>query len=393
MPTLLPIVSVILGSCALGAALYGWQARRRLGKALADARRLAGERDQERRTSADSGQVLRAIVESTPSALLVFGQSGNITFTNRAARELFFDGAEVEGQNFLSMVQRAAEPLRRALLSESDELFSVEAQGARETFHLSRRYLDEGGTTLISVKQLTQEIGRQELATLKKVIRVMNHEIGNSLAPISSLVGTARLIVQQGQRLDRLEPIFATVEERAGHLGSFLDGYARMARIPEPRREPVAWPGFVEGLRTLWTDVRIEVNADRPGFFDPGQIQQVLINLVKNAREAGGPAAETQLQIEAPPEGGIRFTVLDSGDGMTDEVMASALLPFFTTKPKGTGLGLALCREIVELHRGHLRLGRRPTGGMAISFWLPDRTGPSTAALARSRVRLSLTQL
>jgi two-component system nitrogen regulation sensor histidine kinase NtrY len=139
-------------------------------------------------------------------------------------------------------------------------------------------------------------------------------------------------------------------------------------------------------------DLKIAAVVDRPGFFDPAQIQQVVINLVKNAHEAGGAVSATELQIEAPAEGGIRFTVLDAGAGMSDEVMASALLPFFTTQPKGSGLGLALCREIVELHRGHLRLARRPTGGMAISFWLPDRTGSSAAALAQSRVRLSLTQ-
>jgi two-component system nitrogen regulation sensor histidine kinase NtrY len=287
------------------------------------------------------------------------------------------------------MIHRAPESLRRAVLSDGDELFTIEAAGAAETFHLSKRYFDNGAT-LVAVKQMTQEVERQELATLKKVIRVIGHEIGNSLAPISSLVRSARVIVKQPERWDRLDSIFATVEERAAHLGSFLEGYAKMARIPEPRREVVKWGPFVASLRSFWPELVIDALPERPGFFDPAQIQQVLINLVKNASEAGGPATATQLQVANPDEGGVRLTVLDGGAGMSDEVMQSALLPFFTTKPKGSGLGLALCREIIELHRGRLRLARRPGGGMAISFWLPDKAGGPSASVAQSRVRMSL---
>jgi two-component system, NtrC family, nitrogen regulation sensor histidine kinase NtrY len=387
------IVIVVLGVVAVLAAAYAGWLRRQLTSSLRQLAALGGERAREQQAAAHREQLLRAIVENAPSALLVFAQTGAITFTNTAARELFFDGAQVEGQNFLFMVERAPEPLRRALLAEGDELFTVDAEGASETFHVSRRYLDNGGT-LVAAKQMTHEVARQELATLKKVIRVMGHEIGNSLTPITSLVGSARLIVQQGQRLERLENIFATVEERAAHLSSFLEGYARLARIPEPRREVVAWAPFLGGLRTLWPEVNVAAVADRPGFFDPAQIQQVLINLVKNAREAAaaGTSVLVELAVEAPPEGGIRFVVLDNGAGMSEQTMESALLPFFTTKPNGSGLGLALCREIVEQHRGRLRLARRPTGGMAVSFWLPDRAGTPSAALAQSRVRLSLTQ-
>jgi hypothetical protein len=120
-------------------------------------------------------------------------------------------------------------------------------------------------------------------------------------------------------------------------------------------------------------------------------IQQVLINLVKNAVEAGGPRTEVRVQVERPAEGGWRVTVLDRGPGMTDEVMRNALLPFFTTTPGGSGLGLALCREILEQHHGRLRLARRVEGGMAISFWLPDRERPLPALDPGSRIRLTLT--
>jgi two-component system, NtrC family, nitrogen regulation sensor histidine kinase NtrY len=165
---------------------------------------------------------------------------------------------------------------------------------------------------------------------------------------------------------------------------------AKMSGVPEPHREVVAPGPFVEGLRTLWPDLTIRPAPERPGFFDASQIQQVLINLIKNAREAGGSIGETVLSVESPPEGGIRFTVLDRGIGMADDVLQSALIPFFTTKPQGSGVGLPLCREIVELHRGRLRLARRAGGGMAASFWLPDRSS-DLSTLAQTRRRLSLT--
>jgi signal transduction histidine kinase len=108
-----------------------------------------------------------------------------------------------------------------------------------------------------------------------------------------------------------------------------------------------------------------------PGWFDAAQVQQALINLLKNAHESGGPPQEVKLAVDALGDGGVRFRVLDRGSGMTDEVMRQALLPFYSSKPGGSGLGLPLCREIVEAHGGRLRIERRPGGGTAVICWLP----------------------
>jgi two-component system, NtrC family, nitrogen regulation sensor histidine kinase NtrY len=387
------LVALLFGATTIATGVFAAYTLRRLRKAETSALELARHREEDGAAAARNDKRLRSIVETAPTALLVFGESGTITFTNGAARELFFDGAEVEGGNFLSMIERAPETLRRALFSEGDELFTVEGgEGSPETFHLAKRYL-EHGETLIAAKDITQEIGRQEVATLKRVIRIMDHEIRNSLTPISSLVRSARVILNQPERWNRLEAMFQGIEERTTSLGGFLDGMAKMSGVPEPHRDVVAPGPFVEGFRTLWPDLTIRQPPGRPGFFDPNQIQQVLINLIKNAREAGGPIGETVLSVESPPEGGIRFTVLDRGTGMADEVLQSALIPFFTTKTQGSGVGLPLCREIIELHRGRLRLARRAGGGMAVSFWLPDQSSDLSATLAQTRRRLSLTSI
>jgi signal transduction histidine kinase len=150
----------------------------------------------------------------------------------------------------------------------------------------------------------------------------------------------------------------------------------------------VAWPSFLDGLRMLWSDVTISSPPAISGWFDPAQIQQVIINLVKNAHEAGGPRDGVAIDVEAAvPEGGVRITVLDRGPGMTDEMMSKALIPAFTTKERGSGMGLTLCREIVEAHDGRLRIGRREGGGTAICVWLPSRTPEPNV----TRARLTLT--
>jgi signal transduction histidine kinase len=204
-------------------------------------------------------------------------------------------------------------------------------------------------------------------------------------------MASARTILARPAETARLAPIVETVEERAQHLQKFLAAYGELARLPPRAPTVVEWGPFLDGLRRLWINVEVGPPPAAPGYFDRAQIQQVVINLVKNALEAGGPEGEVRLEA-ATEEGGTRVTVLDRGRGMSEEVMRNALLPFFSTKPSGSGLGLALCREIVEQHRGRLRLARRADGGMAVSFWLPDRDRPSVGAGGESRVRLGLTR-
>lgn len=380
-------VALALMAAALGAAaVYALRARRLAGDAgrrvLEAEARVAAQRGDTQRKEA----LLRGLVESSPAAMVLFTDSGRITFTNAAARALFFEDADVEGQNFLNMIGRAPEPLRQSLLSTGSELFTIEAPEGTETFHLSKQQLE--GQTLIAVRNVTREIGRQENAALKKVIKIIGHEISNSLGPISSLVKSARLIVERPDHLPKLNTVFDTIEERARHLRTFLDEYATLARLPKPRPVAVAWGPFLDSVRALWPELKIERAPDRPGYLDPAQIQQAIINLVKNAYEAAGSGGEVVLAVEAAAEGGFRITVLDRGPGMSDEVLRSALYPFFTTKAEGSGLGLALCREIVDQHHGRLNLSRRDGGGMAVGFWLPD----ANVAAAASRTRLTLTR-
>jgi signal transduction histidine kinase len=382
------LLESVAGAGALAFGVWAWRSR---AAATARIAQLSAQLEEQRSTGERREGLLQTVVETAPVALVLFSDAGSIVFTNRSARDLFFEGMAVEGQNFLSMIQRAPASLRQALLSEGDELFSVEGAAGRETFHLSRRHLD-GGQTLIAVRSVTQEINRHQVASLKKVIRIISHEINNSLGPIASLVSSAKMILQRPEHVPKLPAMFETIQERTLHLQGFLDGYAKLAKIPPPKPVLVPWGPFLDGLRGFWPDLQIGDVPARPGFFDRAQIQQVLINLIKNAYEVGGPKDQVKVVVEAAEEGGCRIAVLDRGPGVSDEVMESLVVPFFTTKPTGSGLGLALSREIVELHHGRLGLARRDGGGMSVSVWLPDAEGIPAGVLAASRARLTLTR-
>jgi signal transduction histidine kinase len=212
---------------------------------------------------------------------------------------------------------------------------------------------------------------RQEIAVWKTTIRVISHELNNSLAPISSLVHSARAIVGKPEHAHRLDEVFATIEERTKHLKSFLDGYAKFARLPKPSKQAGSWSELLEGVRALYP-FELEGELPRqPGWFDPVQLQQVLINLVKNAAEAGSAQGTITVSIRSTPGGGTELAVMDRGSGMSEEVLEKALLPFYSTKKGGSGLGLPLCREIVDAHGGHLSVEQRSGGGIAVRCWLP----------------------
>ena len=359
-------------------------------KFAAEARALRESSGRERAEHAQKERLLQTVVENAPMAIVLYGHTGKLLYSNAEARQLFFEGRSLTGENFLRLLDRAPEALRQGLLTETDALFTVEQEGESGTYHLAKRYFDLEGEphTLLMVKHLTPELGRQEIEVWKKVIRIINHELNNSLAPISSMVHSARLIAKTPEQLSKLDRVFDTIEERSSHLAAFLEGYARFARLPKPRAERVPWSPFLEGIRMLYPFLKVGDAPTADGYFDAGQIQQALINLLKNSFEASSEPDSVELAVAPGENGAATLTVSDRGSGMTDDVLKNALLPFFSTKEKGTGLGLALCREIAEAHRGKLRVARREGGGLVVSLWLPS---PHLAAPSPTG-RLTLTR-
>jgi nitrogen fixation/metabolism regulation signal transduction histidine kinase len=324
-------------------------AHNELGRALREQRLQLTQREL----------LLETVTQKSPVALVLVDAHRRVVYSNEAAQRLWNDSGRLLGLDFDALLDRTPPPLRLAASSEEDCLCACEMNGSEETFHVAKRSfsLSSRPHRLYLIRQLTKELSRQEVQTWKTLIRVLSHELNNSLGPISSLAQSGAELIRRSQGRDPAI-IFAAIGERADHLQRFLSRYAEFARLPSPRCEWVDWNAVID-----------EVAVERPfrlhgpspanrGWFDRAQIVQLLINLLKNAHEAGGPAEDIELLVTQTAYES-RIEVRDGGSGMTDSIMHQALLPFYSTKRHGTGLGLALVREISEAHGGSIRLNNR----------------------------------
>jgi two-component system nitrogen regulation sensor histidine kinase NtrY len=316
--------------------------------------------------------LLDTVMQNSPVALVLVDAHERIAYANIAARHLLSEGRSLNGLRFGDALTRAPPALRVAAASQGDSLFSTEIDGVEETFHLSQRAFILQGQTfrLYLLKRLTRELSRQEVSTWKKLIRVLSHELNNSLGPLSSLAHSGAEIARRGD-YSTLPAVFAAIAERAEHLHHFVSGYAAFAKLPAPRPERIDWAVFVADLARQQAFAIAAKLPEPAGWFDRAQVEQALINLLKNAHEAGGDESQVELLI-AHAGAHQRIEVRDRGAGMSQTVLAQALLPFYSTKRSGTGLGLALAREIAEAHGGRIHLANREGGGLSVALELPD---------------------
>jgi two-component system, NtrC family, nitrogen regulation sensor histidine kinase NtrY len=332
--------------------------------------------------------MLDTVIQTSPLALVLTNADARIVFSNIAARQLLNAGRKLEGLALSAVLDAAPQPLRDAIAGGTDTLFTVQEGTEANVFHVSQRRftLNAQPHRLVLLKQLTREMAAQEVAVWKKVIRVIAHELNNSLAPISSLANSGLMLARASHAAAgsqdspdpstvapdaaRLERVFTTIADRAAHLATFIDGYARFAKLPKPRMVTIDWRQFIGRLEGA-TPFRL-VTALPTGqvTFDATQLEQVMINLLKNAAESGSPPDAIEVTVRAAGEGWL-IEVADRGTGLSEDALRDALIPFYSTKPSGTGLGLTLCREIVEAHGGRLSIANRPGGGAIVGLWLP----------------------
>ncbi|MDA3912924.1 ATP-binding protein [Oleiagrimonas sp.] len=315
--------------------------------------------------------LLDTVVQKTPVALVLVDAHDHVTYANLAARQLFNEGTSMEGGSFDKHLEAGSEAMREIVRNGRDALFPVQMGGTEETFHVSQRQFRLQGRVhrLYLFRRMTRELSRQEVATWKRVIRVISHELNNSLAPISSLAHSGAELVRRGE-IERLAGVFSGISERAHHLHQFISGYADVAKLPIPRLADVDWRSLVDALEPHCRFKLLGELPQRPARIDAGQVEQALINLIKNAHESGTAVDDVTLSIEQVGAD-WRIEVKDRGRGMNEAVLAQALLPFYSTKRSGTGLGLALAREIAEAHGGRLSLANRDAGGLRVTLMLP----------------------
>ena len=315
--------------------------------------------------------LLDTVIQSTPVALVLTNNHDHIVYSNLAAKTLLNQKKTLEGMTFADIYQHMPQALMEATANKQDGLITEKLNDETIVYHLNYQSftLNKQQHHLYLYKNLTTDMSRKESDIWKQVIRLISHELNNSLAPISSLTNSAKKVVASNQNQHMLPEILDTISRRSAHLHKFIEQYAHFARLPQPDKSAVELRPFIQTITQLCaieTVTRFEADTL---FCDAVQIEQVLINLFKNAKESGSAMNKILLSIYQTTTQ-LTFEVTDKGRGMTEQQLLQGLLPFYTTKSTGTGVGLALCNEIVIAHGGKLKLENLKEGGLRVSFTL-----------------------
>jgi signal transduction histidine kinase len=260
------------------------------------------------------------------------------------------------------------------------------AQGDWKRLHKTSR--DElGGALVDSINDMTTAVAermrRDEAESWRSLVRVVSHEINNTLAPIRSVASSLRCGLEKrlrdGDAGADVEMALKLIVERVDALATFIDGYAEVAKLPHPERRLTDVEQLVKGATTLFAEdaekrgVALEVRATDVGAaeIDAQQIERVIVNLVKNALEAS-PRGSAVDVMAGRIAGGLEIVVADAGPGISPEARRNLFVPYFTTKAGGSGIGLALARQIVVAHGGTITAERSPSGGTLMRVLVPD---------------------
>lgn len=316
--------------------------------------------------------LLDKITQSSPEVLFLVNDQQQVIFSNIAARRFFNCSKGLDGNLLSHLLITAPTGAEAAIAEKKEGLFSIVFdEDEPQTWHMStgKFSLNNQSHTLFILKQMTRELSRQEVAVWKKVIRVISHELNNSLGPISSMLHSGGIISEKLNE-ERLTRVFLTIDERIQHLSDFVQGYGKFAKLPEPKIQAVDWRHLIATLKSQWQFIDLSSEQQQTVYADPVQLEQLLINLIKNAHESGSLPEDVSIRLEQRQHESC-ISVMDKGKGISENVMANALIPFYSTKASGSGLGLALCREITDAHHGNIGLFNRDDGGLTVRVILP----------------------
>jgi two-component system, NtrC family, nitrogen regulation sensor histidine kinase NtrY len=334
-----------------------------LGLARLELNRLADRLSHLRLDELEAGALLRAVLSNLDVAVLALDGENRVQFANRAAESLLG-----RRPGALAGAAAAEVGLDDLLALETPATVERVFPGGSGRWEVRRGSFRQGGVphSLLVLSDVGRVLRQEEREAWRRLIRVLSHEINNSLTPIQSisrsLLDLKRKDPPPADWEDDLEEGLGIIASRSEALSRFMNSYARLARVPPPRKRPVSVRELVEHAAGLDGGRPVVV---RPGpevtlAADPDQLEQLLINLLKNAAEA---AAETGGDVEIGWEANPRRVsvwVRDEGPGIG--ATANLFVPFFTTKPSGSGIGLVLSRHIAEAHGGSLELSDRTDG-------------------------------
>ncbi|MBC3539620.1 sensor histidine kinase [Rufibacter sediminis] len=324
-------------------------------------------------------QYYQAVVQHIGIGIITFKKTGEIQLINNAAKRLL----QVPQLSHVEHLRREAPQLVEQLLTlPAGQSVVLHLKRGKERVPVSLFVVDlvmrGEDFRLASIQNIQRELEEKEMEAWQNLIRVLTHEIMNSVTPISSLAGSvaadiqdvleaqpAEQILLQREETEDMGLALQTIERRSQGLVRFVQDFRSLARVPVPQQQFFSVPQMLKQLQTLFQEelirenIVLEVNCPENGLqvlADRELVEQVLINLIRNAIHALADQPTKTLQLEAFPDQDSRVViqVTDNGSGIAEEALEQIFLPFYTTKPTGTGIGLSLSRQIMRLHKGSL---------------------------------------
>jgi two-component system nitrogen regulation sensor histidine kinase NtrY len=331
-----------------------------LGELVIEVNILADTLREQRLGAMEATSLLRTVMTEIEVAVFAFDQSQRLRLVNRGGEKLLARASE-------QLLGRTAEELGLAdcLQGEPVRTNQVTFPGGMGRWGMRRTGFRQGGVPhqLIVLTDLSRALRDEERQAWQRLVRVLGHELNNSLAPIKSIAGSLENLVQRepkpGDWEEDMTRGLAIISARAESLTRFMEAYATLARLPPPNRRPLVVGEWVHRVAGLETRAKVTVNEGPPVTIqgDADQLDQLLINLLRNAAEASSETGG-KVTIRWRKNGAfVEVGVEDEGAGISNT--ANLFVPFFTTKPTGSGIGLVLSRQIAEAHGGNLILENR----------------------------------
>jgi two-component system nitrogen regulation sensor histidine kinase NtrY len=357
-----------------------------LGEVMIEVNTLVETLRHQRLDALEATTLLRKVMAEIEVAVFTFDEQRELKFVNRA-------GARLLAQNAERTLGRRAEELglEDCLDGEAPRVINTAFPGGVGRWEIRRSSFRQGGRPheLLVLSDLSQPLREEERQAFQRLIRVIGHEMNNSLAPIKSIAGSLATILERdpppSDWRDDMQRGLAVIASRSESLSRFMSAYARLARLPPPKLAPLDVSALIDRVATLEKGHNIQI-AGGPKLTiqgDSDQLEQLLINLVRNAvdavRETGGAVRVGWHRLPGSPFS-MELWVEDEGPGLSNT--GNLFVPFFTTKPGGSGIGLVLSRQIAEAHGGSLMLENRDDrSGCRASLRLPlQAASPSRLA-------------
>jgi len=335
-----------------------------LGEVMIEVNTLVETLRHQRLDALEATTLLRKVMAEIDVAVYTFDDGRKLTFVNRA-------GSQLIGQVSERMLGRRAEELglEDCLDGEAPRVINTAFPGGVGRWEIRRSSFRQGGLPheLLVLSDLSQPLREEERQAFQRLIRVIGHEMNNSLAPIKSIAGSLGTIVSRdpppADWRDDVQRGLAVIESRSEALSRFMSAYARLAKLPPPKLAPLDIAAVVDRVVTLEKGHNIQVVGGPKLSIqgDGDQLEQLLINLLRNAmdavRETSGMVRVGWQRLPGSSPPSVELWVEDEGPGLSNT--GNLFVPFFTTKPGGSGIGLVLCRQIAEAHSGSLMLENR----------------------------------